>query len=68
MFRVPRPLRATKRPPLSGLCGRFLLVVWVVVAGCGGVRVLVENCTVDASIFVVKLLRAHGGCLGTRSR
>jgi len=23
---------------------------------------------VDASIFVVKLLRAHGGCLGTRSR
>ena len=27
-----------------------------------------ENCTVDASIFVVKLLRAHGGCLGTRSR
>jgi hypothetical protein len=35
-----------------------------VVAGC----VFVENCTVDASIFVVKLLRAHGGCLGTRSR
>ena len=29
---------------------------------------LVENCTVDASIFVVKLLRADGGCLGTRSR
>ena len=31
---------------------------------------LVENCTVDASIlfFVVKLLRANGGCLGTRSR
>ena len=28
----------------------------------------VENCTVDASIFVVKLLRADGGCLGTRSR
>ena len=27
-----------------------------------------ENYTVDASIFVVKLLRAHGGCLGTRSR
>ena len=27
-----------------------------------------ENCTVDASIFVAKLLRAHGGCLGTRSR
>jgi hypothetical protein len=29
---------------------------------------LFENCTVDASIFVVKLLRAHGGCLGIRSR
>ena len=29
---------------------------------------LFENCTVDASIFVVKLVRAHGGCLGTRSR
>ena len=27
-----------------------------------------ENCTVDASIFVAKLVRAHGGCLGTRSR
>jgi hypothetical protein len=35
-------------------------VVW----GC----VLFENYTVDASIFVVKLLRADGGCLGTRSR
>jgi hypothetical protein len=32
------------------------------------VRVLVESCIVDASIFVVKLLRANGGCLGTRSR
>ena len=31
-------------------------------------RPLLENCTVDASIFVVKLVRAHGGCLGTRSR
>ena len=29
---------------------------------------LFENCTVDASIFVVKLPRANGGCLGTRSR
>ena len=33
-----------------------------------GVGVLFENCIVDASIFVVKLLRANGGCLGTRSR
>src|SRR5690606_23443217 len=31
-----------------------------------------ENCTVDASIFIddflVKFIRAQGGCLGTRSR
>ena len=33
-----------------------------------GVLPYLENCTVDASIFVVKLIRAHGGCLGTRSR
>src|SRR3954451_19712638 len=44
------------------LVGCWLWSLWVV--GC----VFVENCTVDASIFVVKLLRAHGGCLGTRSR
>ena len=44
-------------------------------SGFGGGRVvvgwsLVENCTVDASILfsVVKLSRANGGCLGTRSR
>ena len=38
-------------------------------AGSGLVGwLLVENCTVDASIFVVKLSRADGGCLGTRSR
>ena len=36
--------------------------------GLVGVRSFFENCTVDASIFVVKLVRAHGGCLGTRSR
>ena len=38
--------------------------------GVGGVVgwSLVENYTVDASIFVVKLSRANGGCLGTRSR
>jgi hypothetical protein len=30
--------------------------------------VVFENYTVDASIFVVKLLSAHGGCLGIRSR
>ncbi len=27
-----------------------------------------ENYTVDASIFVAKFIRAHGGCLGTRNR
>ncbi len=41
--------------PRFGVCG-----VWV--------RSLFENFTVDASIFVVKFLRAHGGCLGTRNR
>lgn len=34
------------------------LVVWL----------LFVNCIVDASIFVAKLVRAHGGCLGIRSR
>jgi hypothetical protein len=33
-----------------------------------GCRLYVENYTVDASIFVAKFLRAHGGCLGTRNR
>ena len=44
--------------------GSGVLVVGVGVGGCA----LFENYTVDASIFVVKLLRADGGCLGTRSR
>ncbi len=34
------------------------------VAGC----LLFEICIVDASIFVAKFFRAHGGCLGIRSR
>jgi hypothetical protein len=34
----------------------------------GWVWWLFEMCIVDASIFVVKLLRAHGGCLGIRDR
>jgi hypothetical protein len=50
--------------------GRWL--VWwgggLLVVGVGVVCVLFESCIVDASIFVVKLLRADGGCLGTRSR
>jgi hypothetical protein len=47
------------------------VVVGVVVGAVGVVGwSLVENCTVDASILfsVVKLFRADGGCLGTRSR
>ena len=43
--------------------GWLVWCCWVVVGWS-----LVENCTVDASIFVVKLSRANGGCLGTRSR
>jgi hypothetical protein len=43
-------------------------VVWLVVVVGLWVCLLFENCTVDASIFVVKLSRADGGCLGTRSR
>jgi hypothetical protein len=45
-----------------------------VVGGWAGVGLVVvgglfvEMCIVDASIFVVKLSRADGGCLGTRSR
>ena len=38
------------------------------VAGSWRDRPDVENYTVDASIFVAKLVRAHGGCLGIWSR
>jgi len=46
----------------------FLKVWWLALMVVGWL--LVENCTVDASILfsVVKLSRANGGCLGTRSR
>lgn len=54
------------RAGLLEIASRLLawIRVWV------GVWSLFENCIVDASIFifVVKLVRAHGGCLGTRSR
>jgi hypothetical protein len=36
--------------------------------GLGGCCLLFEICIVDASIFVAKFFRAHGGCLGIRSR
>ena len=54
--------------PASGK-GVVFLGVWCGVVGVVG-WLLVENCTVDASILfsVVKLSRANGGCLGTRSR
>ena len=54
------------RPPLD----LHMVLVGVVVRGedVGWDCPYLENCTVDASIFVAKLLRAHGGCLGTRSR
>ena len=38
------------------------------VAGGVGCCLLFEICIVDASIFVAKFFRAHGGCLGIRSR
>jgi hypothetical protein len=38
------------------------------VVGGAGVCLLFVNCIVDASIFVAKFFRAHGGCLGIRSR
>ena len=55
LFLVPGPVGVTAS--WLGVCRRG----WV---GWS----LFENCTVDASIFVVKLPRANGGCLGTRSR
>lgn len=62
------PGMAWSRIPDAGVAPLWVglvLLVW-------GLRVVgwsfVENCTVDASIFVVKLSRANGECLGTRSR
>ena len=56
------PHRPACLPCLGCVCSVFG-------GACGwGFRLLFENCTVDASIFVAKFLRAHGGCLGTRSR
>jgi hypothetical protein len=61
LFRPISPYITQVLPVSPGVAG-----VW---CGCrGGGWLLFENYTVDASIFVAKLLRAHGGCLGTRSR
>ena len=70
---APDPLLGGGWVLVGGLVGAWsrsyripLLWVWVPVRiGC---RLYVENYTVDASIFVAKFLRAHGGCLGTRNR
>jgi hypothetical protein len=48
--------------------GHTASVVDVGAGRISGHRLYVENYTVDASIFVAKFLRAHGGCLGTRNR
>ena len=61
---------------MAGSCLIPIPVPVVAVLPCGGVGgfgvvwvcLLFENCTVDASIFVVKFVRANGGCLGMRSR
>ena len=54
----------------SGHRGVFVSLWWCgcLVAGGAGVCLLFVNCIVDASIFVAKFFRAHGGCLGIRSR
>lgn len=70
------PERTPARGCLEEANGPVLLLAFIPpavkvgsgVAWCGGVWLFFENYTVDASIFVVKLLRAYGGCLGTRSR
>ena len=57
---VPGKTARAHRPLLRCWCFQDVVLGWS----------LVENCTVDASILfsVVKLSRANGGCLGTRSR
>jgi hypothetical protein len=68
-------LKEQARRVVWGFLLVFLVLVIKLPAGGGCVVAvrgwgwsLFENCTVDASIFVVKLPRADGGCLGTRSR
>ena len=58
----PAGRRSSRSGMSDHLCGGWFCV-------SGGVCVLFENWTVDASIFnESKCVRAHGGCLGTRSR
>ena len=60
----PGGVRRQARPGLANRNHVVVVGVGLWVVGW----LFVENCTVDASIFVVKLSRANGGCLGTRSR
>jgi len=58
---VARPLRATllsfERPPHVG---------WLL---CGRVRAHLENSiAANMVFFLIKRIRAHGGCLGAKSR
>jgi hypothetical protein len=53
---------------LSHRTGSSFVGVGGLVVGGVGCCLLFEICIVDASIFVAKFFRAHGGCLGIRSR
>jgi hypothetical protein len=77
----PSPRTVPSAPPRSLRCGAVVTRVGQLLRRTPGnsgdatsqdldSRPYLENCTVDASIkyFVAKLVRAHGGCLGTRSR
>jgi hypothetical protein len=78
---LPGPVDPWWGSPVPSRCRPLVGSGWGVgsgaLRGCRGV--LVESCIVAASIFVVKhahpgrvcvvkLPRAHGGCLGTRRR
>jgi hypothetical protein len=56
------------RPSVIPVLHIAVRCVRVLVAGLVCVCLLFVNCIVDASIFVAKFFRAHGGCLGIRSR
>lgn len=58
------------RPPVRPVhsCACFVCGGGCWWRGGFGRCLLFEICIVDASIFVAKFFRAHGGCLGIRSR
>ena len=53
---------------IGALLGPEAIRLGLLLLGVFLLGVVFENCRVDASIFVVKFLWAHGGCLGIRSR